>query len=82
MTQGFFFSEINLLLCAYRNHLCFLKKTCMFIIAMLKNSFLVKKALGEMFDRNFHGGGGNKFVLIFNSTICGGPFLCLCEVKV
>lgn len=47
----------------------------------VKNSFLVKKALGEMFDRNFHG-GGNKFVLIFNSTICGGPFLCLCEVKV
>lgn len=56
MTQGFFFSEINLLLCAYRNNLFFLKKTCMFII--VKNSFLVKKALGEMFDRNFHWGGG------------------------
>lgn len=57
MTQGFFFSEINLLLCAYRNHLFFLKKTCMFIIAMLKIPSLLKKHLGEMFDRNFHWGG-------------------------
>lgn len=81
MIQGFFFSEINLLLYAYRNHLFFLKKTCMFIIAMLKIPSLLKKHLGKCLTETFIG-GGNKFVLIFNSTICGGPFLCLCEVKV
>lgn len=58
MTQGFFFSEINLLLCAYRNHLFFLKKTCMFIIAMLKIPSLLKKHLGKCLTETFIGGGG------------------------
>lgn len=55
---GIFFSEINLLLCAYRNHLCFLKRTCMFIIAMLKIPSLLKKHLGKCLTETFIGGGG------------------------
>lgn len=53
---GIFFSEINLLLCAYRNHLFFLKKTCMFIIAMLKIPSLLKKHLGKCLTETFIGG--------------------------